>query len=70
MYERESDEYTNLLTRLYDAVFEHSESYRNALLATKGMTLYHSIGKNKKSETVLTKTEFIYQLNRLRNKLF
>lgn len=70
MYERDSDEYTELLTRLYDSVFEQSESYRNALMATKGMVLQHSIGKNKKSETVLTATEFISQLNRLRNKLF
>ena len=68
VYRRDSEEYQKLLTRLYDSVFEQSLSFRKALLSTKGMTLTHSIGKNKESDTVLTEREFIHQLNRLRNK--
>lgn len=69
IYLRDSKEYQDLLTRLYDAVFEQCESYRRALKATGSATLTHSIGKNKITETVLTETEFIRQLNRLRDKL-
>lgn len=65
---RDSDEYTELITRAYNAIYKNA-SFKKALLATAGCTLTHSIGKNKKSETVLTKSEFIGQLNRLRNKM-
>lgn len=65
---RDSDEYTNLITRAYDAIFEN-DGFKNALAATKGCTLTHSMGKSKKSDTVLTQSEFIGQLNRLRRKL-
>ena len=65
---RDSDEYTNLITKAYDCLFEN-DGFKKALKASKGCTLTHSIGKSKKSETVLTTSEFIGQLNRLRNKL-
>lgn len=65
---RNSDEYTNLITKAYDCLFEN-DSFKKALKASIGRTLTHSIGKSKKSETILTSSEFINQLNRLRNKL-
>ncbi len=65
---RDSEEYTSLITKAFDCLFENS-GFRKALEATNGCTLTHSIGKSKKSETVLTTSEFIGQLNRLRRKL-
>lgn len=67
--DRQADEYTELITKAYDCMFRDSESFRNALKASGDSVLRHSIGKNKKSETVLTEREFIGQLNRLRLKL-
>lgn len=67
-YPRESKEYQELLTRAYDALFENS-SFRKALSASVNATLTHNIGKSKEKETILTKREFISQLERLRKKL-
>lgn len=67
-YKRDGDEYQELLTRAYDSLFEN-ESFRNALEATKGAVLTHSMGSRDIHRTVLTEREFISQLNRLRNKL-
>ena len=68
-YPRKSKEYQELITRLYDTVFEQCQSFRDALKATGNAVLKHSIGRNNESETVLTEREFIRQLNRLREKL-
>ena len=65
---RESNEYAELLTRAFDQLFTN-DGFKNALAATKGATLTHSMGKNKKNETVLTESEFMRQLNRLRSEL-
>lgn len=67
-YKRESTEYHKLLTRAYDALFT-AESFRKALRAANNAVFTHNIGKTKKSETILTRQEFVYQLNRLRNNL-
>ena len=64
---RDSEEYQNLLNRAYNAMYENSK-FRAALEASKGATLTHSIGKNKKSETVLTTQEFCSRLTYLRDK--
>lgn len=65
---RDSKQYDELITKAYDCLFEN-ENFQKALKATKNATLTHSMGKSKKSETVLTESEFIYQLNRLRQKI-
>ena len=65
---RDSKQYEELITKAYDCLFEN-ENFQKALKATKNATLTHSMGKSKKSETVLTESEFIYQLNRLRQKI-
>ena len=67
-YKRDSQEYQELLTRAYDALFEN-EGFRKALEATNNATLTHSLGSRDIHRTVLTEREFISQLNRLRKKL-
>ena len=63
---RDSDKYQTLLNKAYNALYENKK-FRAALEATKGATLTHSIGKNKKSETVLTTQEFCSRLTYLRD---
>ena len=67
-YKRDSQEYQELLTRAYDALFEN-EGFRNALEAAKNTVLTHSLGKRDIHKTVLTEREFLSQLNRLKQKL-
>lgn len=66
-YKRESKEYQELLDRAFTAMYEQSESFRNALKATQKATLLHSMGKTKQKETVLTTSEFCGRLTKLRN---
>jgi hypothetical protein len=66
-YKRDSDEYQDLLDRAYNACYEQSETFRKALAQTVGATLTHAMGKNKKSETVLTTQEFCSRLTKLRD---
>lgn len=67
-YNRNSIEYTQLIERAFDALFENAK-FRKALTATGNATLKHSMGRRKKQETVLTTQEFISNLNRLRDML-
>jgi hypothetical protein len=66
---RDSAEYQELLDGAYWALFSQNEKARKALLATGDANLTHSIGRNKKSETVLTKQEFCSRLMDIRFKL-
>jgi len=50
--------FDELLQRAYDSMFDQSDSFKNALVAAKTHTFTHSIGRVKKSETILTKQEF------------
>lgn len=68
-YKRDSNEYQELLDRAYQALCDQNEGFRKALLATGNAVLHHSIGRSKKSETVLTKTEFCSRLMKLRQQL-
>lgn len=67
-YARDSQEYTNLITRAYDELFKNKQ-FKQALKDSGKALLFHTMGRNRKSETVLTKQEFIGQLNRLRSQL-
>lgn len=67
-YKRNSAEYRDLITRAYDALYENAD-FRAALASTQNAELCHSIGGQDSRTTVLTETEFIGQLYRLRNKL-
>ena len=65
---RDSQEYQDLLDKAFLALSENT-SFQKALLATGDATLTHSIGKNKQSETVLTKQEFCSRLMKIRKEL-
>ena len=64
-YKRDSQEYQILLNRAYNALYKN-EGFKKALEASKPAILSHSIGKNNITETVLTQTEFISRLMKLR----
>jgi len=66
--DRQSEEYDNLITRSYDCLFEKNEYFRNSLKESIPYKLEHSIGKSGKTNTLITKSEFLIQLNRLRSK--
>ena len=66
-YKRDSKEYQELLDRLYQTVYDQNENYRRDIQSCKSVTFTHSIGKNKKSETVLTSQEFCSRLTKLRD---
>jgi predicted NAD-dependent protein-ADP-ribosyltransferase YbiA (DUF1768 family) len=68
-YKRSGDEYQQLLTNVYLAMFNQSDSFRKALIDSKNASFTHSIGKRNKNETVLTIQEFISRLNYLRKLL-
>lgn len=65
---RDSEHYQELLDKAYNALAKN-QSFKKALLATGNATLTHNMGKNKISETVLTKTEFVSRLTKIRTEL-
>jgi predicted NAD-dependent protein-ADP-ribosyltransferase YbiA (DUF1768 family) len=66
---RGSVEYQELLDEAYGAMFEENEKARKALLASNNAHLTHSIGRTKKSETVLTRQEFCSRLMSIRRNI-
>lgn len=67
--DRFSGEYQQLLDRAYDAMVEQSNSFRDALHASENATLEHTIGKSNPRQTILTVSEFIKRLYRIREEL-
>ena len=67
-YLRRSEEYGKLLDRLYDAVFEQDVSFRNDLASLQGRKIDHRMGLTNPTETVLTRMEFVRELQRLIDK--
>lgn len=65
---RFSEEYQELLDRAYDELGKN-EKFKEALIASCGSELIHSIGESNESKTVLTEREFISRLERLRNAI-
>ena len=65
---RDSQEYQDLLDRAFNALAQNS-GFRAALLATGNSVLTHSIGKNKITETVLTRQEFCSRLMKIREEI-
>lgn len=63
--ERISGEYLRFITSIYDALYEYNNDLRKDLLKLGNVTLWHSIGKADKRETVLTEEEMLLQLYRL-----
>ena len=67
-YNRDSNEYQQLLDRAFEAL-SLNEKFRKALLATNGSPLSHSLGKRDITKTVLTEREFCSRLTKLRIKI-
>lgn len=65
---RLDDEYQFLLDRAYESLGKNTK-FKKALLATGQAVLQHSIGKSKKKDTILTRSEFCGRLMRLRSQL-
>lgn len=65
---RTSDEYASLLREAFDAL-SANDGFREALLATGGKRLYHTMGKTDPAKTVLTEAEFCGLLTELRARL-
>ncbi|MGH9552277.1 MAG: hypothetical protein ACRD3W_23020 [Terriglobales bacterium] len=66
---RKGAEYRAFLERLFNAVFAQCPEFCQSLADSGQATLTHSIGKTDRSKTVLTRQEFIQQLERLREQL-
>ena len=64
--DRQSEDFQQLLRHAYQAMFDQSERFRAALMATRGMKLYHSRGKSDPFKTILTEQEFCQILTDLR----
>lgn len=67
--DRHSQEYQELLDEAYQCMFDQNEKARKALLATGSATLTHTIGRQSKNETILTRTEFCSRLTKIRRTL-
>lgn len=65
-FSRFSRYYFELITRLYDSVYEQDPTFKADLLSVGFEDICHSIGNTDMRETVLTEVEMIHQLNRLR----
>lgn len=66
--DRQSDEYTKLIERAFDCLFQNQDFKENLRLSLKD-EVDHSKGKTDKKDSLLTKKEYIDNLNRLRDKL-
>ena len=64
-FQRRSMAYQHLLDRLYLAVYEQDESFRSDLAAIRGKRIDHRMGLSNPQETVLTRHEFVFRLQRL-----
>lgn len=67
LYDRLGDDFQALLDRAYQALFDQSKTFRDALAATGDAHLTHSFGKDDPTETILTAHELCSRLERLRS---
>ena len=65
---RTSDEYQRLLDRAYEEMYANNAGFVNALIASEGKKLIHSVGIGDSRRTVLTEYEFLSRLRRLRER--
>lgn len=66
-YNRDSQEYQDLLKRAYEARYQSDEEFRFALEYTNDRILKHSLGGKDPKRCMLTEQEFINILTDLRN---
>ena len=64
---RLSQDFQTLIRRVYQCLFEQNDTFRNALLSTKGKCLYHTRGLSNPQKTILTEQEFCIILTELRD---
>ena len=67
-YDRNSEEYQELLTEAFFQCYMQNEVFRTALDSTKGIKLTHKSGKNDKASTILTADEFTGILTLIRDR--
>lgn len=65
-YPRIGKSYNSLITRAYDACLDQNVNFIMTLVKSEDAIIEHSIGKVDPSKTVLTASEYIYHLYRLR----
>lgn len=65
--DRQGKEFQKLIRRAYQAMFEQSLRFRDALMQTRGMKLTHSTGENNPYKTILTQQEFCDILTEIRD---
>ena len=68
--DRQSDSFLTLVKAAYKAMFEQNESFRTALMSTRGKALYHSQGEQDPHKTILTEQELCGILTDLRDNEF
>ncbi len=64
---RQSQQFQDLIERSYFQLYQQNETFRKALLSTKGKNLYHTRGINNPYKTILTEKEFCTILTKLRD---
>ena len=67
-YPRDSQAYTKLIERAFDA-YSQNTKVQKLLLSTNDAVFEHTMGQKKKNRTVLTRTEFVSNLTRIRANL-
>lgn len=65
---RQDSEFLYLVRQAYDAMLSQNNTFREALMSTKGRTLLHSNGENDPKKTILTETEFCSILTDIRDE--
>jgi|GEM_PF-4500344 len=66
-YPRDSQQCADIHTRLFDAVFEQDETFRDNLLSTCGSELPPIVGNNSQAHSMICIAEIAAQLYRLRS---
>ncbi len=70
-YKRGSMDYLKLLERGYEECFRQNPDFRQALIDSEfDLLTHHIIGKNDQIDTVLTVSEYLYNMYRLRSIAF
>lgn len=65
--DRQGDEFLALVRNAYLAMFKQNESFRTALMSTKGKALYHYRGEKNPFKTILTENELCTILMEIRD---
>ena len=66
-YGRHTQEYQELIDRAFQACYDQCPAFRTRLAETGNATITHTIGKDDPTQTILTISEFVDRLIRLRD---